>query len=67
MPQSSKAPASSHAWRILAIGTGPKGALWHWEQRSQKDGTLLKRSTGFIRLNECLDDAMAHGYLAGAS
>ena len=53
------------SWRVLPIGTGSDGALWHWEQHSA-DAVLVKRSPGFRDYGDCLDDAIRNGYLAAA-
>ena len=53
------------SWKILPIGTGSEGALWHWEQHSES-AVLIKRSAGFREYGECLDDAINNGYLAAA-
>lgn len=54
-----------HVWRILPIGSTPDGALWYWERHSRA-GALVARSAGFQTHGACLDDAIAHGYLAAA-
>jgi hypothetical protein len=52
-------------WLIRPIGTGPKHASWFWETRNAS-GALTARSAGFANHGACLDDAIAHGYLAAA-
>ena len=52
-------------WLIRPISTGRQHALWFWETRDAA-GLLTARSTGFANHGACLDDAIAHGYLAAA-
>lgn len=66
MTDSANAHGTSAGWRILALGSGPDGALWHWEQHSASRA-LLRRSPGFRKFDDCLNDAMAHGYRAAGS